>query len=134
LPIRTRFTQDRRSLSRLIVPTKCSFTCEGRSWEAVVVNLSMGGAYLSSRFLPPKGALVEVTFQSRHLRQPLTLHARVIRGRWSTSDRGELSRFGVQFTRMAPELVALLRALVPDWQASDRFAVADPRPGGRSDS
>ena len=128
LSIPNRVTQDRRSLSRVTALMQCTFTYDGVSREAVVVNLSMGGAFLSSHFLPPKGGKLEVTFQSRHLKQPLTLEARVVRGGWGTSERGEISRFGIQFIRLAPELIAILRALIPDWQASNSPAAPGPRP------
>ena len=133
MSIPNRVTQDRRSLSRMTALMQCTFTYDGVSREAVVVNLSMGGAFLSSKFLPPKGGCVEVTLQSRHLKQPLTLQARVVRGGWGTSERGELSRFGIQFTRLAPELIVLLRALVPDWQTANSPAATGPRPFKRSD-
>jgi hypothetical protein len=127
LSIPNRVTQDRRSLSRMTALMQCTFTYDGVSREAVVVNLSMGGAFLSSRFLPPKGGKIEVTLQSRHLKQPLTLEARVVRGDWGASERGEISRFGVQFIRLAPELIAILRTLVPGWQASYSSAARGPR-------
>jgi hypothetical protein len=133
LSMPNRVTQDRRSLSRMTALMQCTFTYDGVSHEAVVVNLSMGGAFLSSRFLPPKGASVEVTLQSRHLKHTLTLEARVVRGGWGTSERGELGRFGIQFIRLAPELIVVLRALVPDWQASNSSAATGPSRGGRLD-
>jgi hypothetical protein len=112
VPIRCRVTQDQRGLSRITALLPCEFTFEGATHKGVIVDLSLNGAFISSELLPPPKSVITVLLQSRHLKQPVTLHAHVVRGGWGTAEHGKLGRFGIRFDRAAPELIGLLNALI----------------------
>jgi hypothetical protein len=110
--IRSRATQDRRGISRLIARLDCEFIYEGVGHKAVLVDLSLRGAFLSSKYLPPKGGHVTVTLQPPHVKKTLTLDGKVIRGGWGMSEHGELSRFGIQFSHSPSDLIELIGKLI----------------------
>ncbi len=93
-----RMAQDRRKLSRVIVRQNCSFNYEGATYEAVMVDLSLKGAFLSAAFLPPNGATIRITLDPPGGQKPLVLDGRVVRGTWVMSDHGRRGRFGIVFT------------------------------------
>jgi hypothetical protein len=111
MSIRSRVTQDRRRLSRFPVIADCRFTYEGKTYPAVILDLSMNGGFLSARFLPPKGVSLILSIKSSEIKEPVTLYARVARVGWCTSDHGTLSRFGVNFQHPSTEIITLLRTL-----------------------
>ena len=110
--IRSRATQDRRGISRVIARLDCEFISEGVCYKAVVVDLSLRGALLSSKYLPPKGIHVTVTMQPPHVKKTLTLEGKVIRGGWGMSEHGELGRFGIQFSHSSLDLIELISKLI----------------------
>lgn len=112
MTIRSRVTQDRRLLSRIPALLPCEFTYDKVTRQAVIVDLSLNGAFLSSKSLPPKDAPVTISLCSTHLKKPLLLNGRIARRGWGTSEEGDVGRFGVRFDRVSPELISLLRALV----------------------
>jgi hypothetical protein len=112
--VRSRVTQDRRRLSRLIALLSCKFTYKQVTHNATLVDLSIKGAFLSSIFLPPIGGPIRVFLQSRQLKKPLALDGIVVRGGWGTSERGKISRFGVRFNSSPLELISLLHTLIPN--------------------
>jgi hypothetical protein len=112
LTVRSRVTQDRRLLSRIPALLPCEITYDKVTRQAVIVDLSLNGAYISSKSLPPKDAPVTVSLFSTHLKRPLLLDGRIARRGWGTSEEGNVGRFGVRFDRVSPELISLLRALI----------------------
>lgn len=90
----SRVTKDRRNISRIATRFSCHFTYEGVSREAVVIDLSLKGALLSSKFMPPLGASVTLTMKLPSSKEPLKLEGKVIRGGWGMSDHGALGKFG----------------------------------------
>ncbi len=99
-------------LSRIPALLPCEFTYDKVTRQAVIVDLSLNGAFLSSKSLPPKDAPVTVSIFSTHLRKPLLLDGKIARRGWGTSEEGDIGRFGVRFDRVSPELISLLRALI----------------------
>jgi hypothetical protein len=112
LTIRSRVTQDRRFLSRIPALLPCEVTYDKVTRQAVVVDLSLNGAFISSKSLPPKDASVTISLFSTHLKKPLLLDGKIARRGWGTSEECKVGRFGVMFDRTSPELISLLRALI----------------------
>jgi hypothetical protein len=108
MAIRSRATQDRRNISRMIIRLDCQFTHEGVTHKAVMVDLSLKGAFFSATFLPPKDSLITVTLNSPVAKKPLVLDGTVIRGTWAMSDHGRRSRFGINFRYAPADLIALI--------------------------
>jgi hypothetical protein len=111
--IRSRATQDRRKISRMIVRLDCEFTHEGVTHKAVMVDLSLKGAFFSATFMPPQNSTVTVTLNSPVTRKPLVFDGKVIRGTWAMSDHGKRGRFGINFTYAPAGLIALMSAVKP---------------------
>jgi hypothetical protein len=108
MDIRNHATQDRRNLSRVIVLVDCQFTHEGVTHKAIMVDLSLKGAYFSADFLPPKGSIITVTLNSPVTQKKLVFDGTVLRGTWAMSDHGKLGRFGIRFSYAPVDLIALL--------------------------
>ena len=106
-----RVVQDRRRFSRLSALLDCEFTFKELTHKAVIVDLSLNGALLSSKFLPPKGTTVKILLPSPQLKETLALDGTVVRGGWGMSDHGEKSRFSVQFDSLTPDLIKILNSL-----------------------
>jgi hypothetical protein len=111
IAIKSRVAQDRRMLSRVPARLNCRFTYEGVSREAVIIDLSLNGAYLASKFLPPTDSCVIITLKTPPSKNALTLEGKVIRGGSTISDHGSLSRFGIRFSHQSLELIGLLNSL-----------------------
>jgi hypothetical protein len=103
--------QDRRRFSRIIALMDCEFTFKELTHKAVVVDLSLNGALLSSKFLPPNGSSIKLLLKSPQSNKTFTLGGTVLRGGWGTSEHGEVSRFAVQIDSLAPDLVKVLNSL-----------------------
>ena len=109
MAIRSITMQDRRNISRVIVRLDCQFVHDGTTYDAVVVDLSLKGAFLSSTFLPPNNSIITVTLISPVTQKTLIFDATVLRGTWAMSDHGKRSRFGIRFTYAPVDLIALMR-------------------------
>jgi hypothetical protein len=105
-----RAVQDRR-ISRISTQFTCHFTYEGVSREAVVLNISLTGALLSSKFMPPIGADVGLTLKPTASKETLKAEGKVIRGGWGISDHGVVGKFGVRFSRTPPQLLTVVTKL-----------------------
>ncbi len=112
MPERSRVAKDRRELSRLVALLGCEFVFGQSTYAATVVNLSIKGALLSAKVLPPEGSPVQVRLRFPKLKSPLVLDATVVRGGWGMSDIGKVGRFGVQFTSSPLDLTTLFRSLL----------------------
>ncbi len=109
--ISSRVTQDRRANSRVMVRLDCQCTFNGVNYPAVIVDLSLKGAFLSAKFLPPVGSAVTVTLQTPHLRRDLTVEGSVARGTRVMTEHGEQGRFGIRFNNTPLDLVVLINKL-----------------------
>lgn len=89
----------------------CHFTVGRTRYNAVVINLSMKGAFLSSPFLPPNGTSLTVEIQHASAKKALVFDGTVIRGTWVNSDHGRLGRFGITFGNAPIGLLALISQL-----------------------
>lgn len=111
MTIRSRAAQDRRNISRVIVRLDCQFTHEEVTHKAVMVDLSLKGAFFSSTFLPPNNSDITIKVMSPVTNKPLVFDGKVIRGTWVMSDHGKRGRFGISY-RFAPAgIIALLNSL-----------------------
>jgi len=121
MAIRSLVAQDRRRLSRISTRLACRCALSGISRDAVILNLSLNGAYISASFRPPIGSTVTLTLETPVLKNALVLESRVIRVDQVTSQLGVLNRFGVQFNRNRLDLVTLI----------NKLALEQPQPGFR---
>jgi len=104
-------SQERRTVSRFIVLLDCRFTYSGTNYSAVIVDVSLRGALLSSKFSPPLGSDIIVTLQPHILERELKLSGRVVRGNWGESTLGKFERFGIRFENTPLDLVRLITKL-----------------------
>jgi hypothetical protein len=98
---------DFRKFLRTHTDLACQFAFEEITHKAVITNLSLEGACLSSNFLPPIGSTVTVSLQSPHSEIALSLQARVIHDGGSKSSQAKPHRFGVRFRGIHPEIARL---------------------------
>jgi hypothetical protein len=108
MTINSRAMQDRRKASRVIARLDCSFTLEGNRHEAVIVDLSMKGALLSSKFLPTAGSTITIELSPPAVKKMLCIDCTVLRGTWVMADQGKRSRFSIRLEGVGPELLLLV--------------------------
>jgi hypothetical protein len=108
MTIKSRVTQDRRNTSRVMARLDCSFTLKGTRYEAVIVDLSMKGAFLSSPFLPSTGSIITIELGPPAVKEPLSFECTVLRGTWVMADHGKRGRFSIRFGSSNPELMLLI--------------------------
>ena len=111
MAVTSRVLQDRRNISRISTRFNCRFDYEGVVRDAVVLNLSLKGALLSSRVMPPIDADVTMIMKPPGCKETLKLNGKVIRGGWGVSDHGAIGRFGVRFTTSSADLLTLISKL-----------------------
>ncbi len=97
--------------SRVIALLKCQFTFEETTHEAVIVDISLKGALISSKFLPPQQGHITITLQTPRLKKALILPGEVIRGDWTMSEHGRVGRFAIRFSHMPLDLIGLINKL-----------------------
>lgn len=108
MAINSRITQDRRKISRIPVRINCHFTHAGVSHEALMTNISLSGAFFSSKYLPQVGATVALGLKLPDSKKDLEIQCTVIRGNWGMSDHGKLARFGVRFSHTPLDLLTFI--------------------------
>ncbi len=111
LAIKSRVVQDSRKISRVATRMDCQLTQGGNTFDAVIINLSLGGAFISSKNLLPTGSSVTLTLKSPELKNDLKLEGTVLRGDWVMSDHGKLGRFGIRFSHTSLDLIKLISSL-----------------------
>jgi hypothetical protein len=109
--IKSRVAKDVRSISRIAARLNCQLMHEGNKFEAVVLDISLNGAFLSSTHLPPTGSTVAIALKPPTSNHDLTLEGKVIRGTWAMSDHGKLGRFGIRFSHNSLDLIKLIGSL-----------------------
>jgi len=111
MTIRSRVEQDRRKTSRVMARLTCHFTLDGVSHEAVIIDMSLKGAYLSSKILPPNNTTITVFVNPPAVKKETKFTGTVIRGAWAMSEHGKLGRFGVRFGATPLDLIGLISTL-----------------------
>jgi hypothetical protein len=111
MTIQSRVSQDRRNTSRVMARLDCRFTFEGVSQKAVIVNLSLKGAFLSAKSLPPNGSTITVALNPPAAKKEIIFSGTVTRGTWAASEQGKISRFGIRFGTLPLDLIALINTL-----------------------
>jgi hypothetical protein len=98
--------------SRMLARLDCQYSCDATNQQAVILDLSLRGAFLASKDLPPNDSKITITVTTPHLKKPLTLAGEVVRGGMVISDHGRLNRFGVKFSDPPANLIDLIRKMI----------------------
>jgi len=128
--VQNRVLQDRRRLSRISVQMECRFTSDEKEYGALMLDLSQGGALLSSTFLPTQLGIIEeerhskkgeefpdqqsrisITLDAVGLKGPMTLLGTIKRSSIGMSEYGKVAQFGVEFEHTPLELLRLISRL-----------------------
>jgi len=128
--VQNRVLQDRRRLSRISVQMECRFKSEDNEYGALMLDLSQGGALLSSTLLPPQGSFdvqerppdnddsipseesrISITLEAGNLKAPMTLSGTIRRSSIGMSEYGKVAQFGVEFENTPLELLRLISRL-----------------------
>ena len=112
MAIKNRVMQDMRNNSRVMACLNSQFTFEGLDYPAVILDLSQKGALITSTFLPPKDAVIEMLIRSPELQEPVILDAVVLRKSRIITDHGPKARFAVRFNQTPLILINLLTKLL----------------------
>jgi hypothetical protein len=104
--VRSRFVQDRRTVSRVITRLNC--TWGGASREALIPDTSLQGAQLSSKQMPAIGDAVSITLIIPVSKDILNLEGKVLRGVRGHLDQGPACKFSVRFNNPPLRLLTLL--------------------------
>jgi PilZ domain len=110
--VKVRVVQDRRVVSRVVTQMECNCIIEGESHQAKVINLSLKGASLSSKFRPPKDSDVKLALKTSLVKKTLTMEGKIVRVSNAMSEQGYKYRFGVRFNYSPLELVELINKLI----------------------
>ncbi|MBN2241691.1 MAG: PilZ domain-containing protein [Acidobacteria bacterium] len=89
----------------------CSFTCRDADHHAVMVNLSLKGALLSSRIEAPKGEIIDLHIPSEFTGGMIILKGMVVRSTKTLTDHGPRYKTVVHFNGTPPDLRILLAKL-----------------------
>ena len=136
--VQNRVLQDRRRLSRISVQMECRFKSDNdKEYGALMLDLSQGGALISSTLLPPNESLSEdledisfhenfqsekenfpteesrisITLEAGNLKRPMTLQGKIRRSSIGMSEYGKVAQFGVEFENTPLELLRLISIL-----------------------
>ena len=133
--IQNRVLQDRRRLSRISVQMECRFKSDDKEYGALMLDLSQGGALLSSTLLPPEEdfeeenlsvqrkppakeekfpseeSRISITLESGGLKSPMTLSGTIRRSSVGMSEYGRVAQFGVEFENTPLQLLRLISVL-----------------------
>jgi hypothetical protein len=116
--IRSRAMQDRRKISRITTYINCRFEFSGKEYDAVILELSLKGAYVSSVFQPPLGRRITIVINEADMAKPLVLNGKVLRSGTIISEHNRLERFSVTFDTASLDLTKLISKLA---SPSSRF-------------
>ena len=76
---RIRIVQDRRTVSRVVADLECKCNYMESGYDATVINLSLKGAFLASKWQPPKNSNVVLTFKTPLLKKAFDIEGKVLR-------------------------------------------------------
>jgi hypothetical protein len=108
MAVAKRVLQDRRNISRSITMMDCHFAHNGTNRAAVILNISLKGALLSSKFAPPAGETITLSFKMPALDQELYLEAKVLRDMNDVWELGSTRKFSVSFKNVNSQLLTLI--------------------------
>jgi hypothetical protein len=109
--VKCRMIQDRRKASRLAARLSCTCTWGGIGREAFILDLSLKGAQLSSRQMPPVGEAISITLLVPLSKDLINLEGKVTRGIWGQLDHGPVGKFSVRFHNTPLRLMSLVASL-----------------------
>ena len=115
--VRSRIFQDYRKQSRISVQIECQLKSDREEYEALMLDLSQGGAFLTStsplerKDIPTQESKVYITVATDHLRTPLTLKGTIKRSVNAMSEFGSVAKFGIEFDDPPLSLLRLISAL-----------------------
>ena len=115
--IKSRVFKDNRKLSRVVLNMECLLESDGRKYNALMVDLSQGGALLSTTLLlfediPETQSKVSVTLKEGDiLKAPLVLEGTIRRSSIGISEFGKEAKLGIEFKEPPLALLRLIRLL-----------------------
>lgn len=134
--VRSRVLQDNRKQSRISVQMECRFkTSDDKEYGALMLDLSQGGAFISStllntdenlapddsniqwknsrqkEILPSAESKISIILDGENVRTPLTLKGTIKRSIIGMSEYGKVAQFGVEFENTPLELLRLISML-----------------------
>jgi hypothetical protein len=104
-------TQDRRAHWRLQTFLSCKVRLGDDVYTGFVLEVSSNSAFISSRCVPQNGSPVSISLQLPDSANTLSLHGHVIRSVRGVSDHGDIGRFVLQFNRISPDSMLLIKKL-----------------------
>jgi hypothetical protein len=104
-------TQDRRAHWRVQTFLACKIRMGDAAYKGFVLEVSSSSAFVSSSCVPQKGTPVSVSLQLPNSSETLLLHGHVVRSVRGISDHGEIGRFVLQFNRISPDSMLLIKKL-----------------------
>ena len=141
--VQNRVLQDRRRLSRISVQMECRFISNDKEYGALILDLSQGGALISSALLSPNEDIpndenptvqeiisvsdgnipateskIYITLEASGLKAPLTLKGKIRRSSIGMSEYGKVAQFGIEFENTPLELLRLISLLSSRRKAS----------------
>jgi len=115
---KSRVLQDPRKHSRIFVQVECRFKSEEKDYEALMIDLSQGGALLSSTFQPSQETVptvenkVAITIDTGgKVKSPMTLNGTIKRSSIGASEFGKVVQLGIEFESTSLELLRLINVL-----------------------
>jgi hypothetical protein len=126
----SRILQDSRKLSRISVQVACRYISDEKEYESLMLDLSQGGALLSSVFLPHEEEFpvqdnkISITIEDENnLKAPLKLDGTIRRSNIGMSEFGKVVQFGIEFENTPLALLRFISALSkPRPKAQDTIA------------
>jgi hypothetical protein len=118
--IRSRAIQDKRKTSRITTYIDCRFEFSGKEYDAVILEISLKSAYLSSAYLPPLGRKITIVINVADMAKPLVLTGKVLRSGTIMSERNRLERFSVAFDSAPLDLIKLISKMASSSSPSSR--------------
>ncbi len=104
---------ERRAYSRLRAFIPCRVTTDEETHGGRLLEVSLGGAAVSSRYVPSKGESIQIVVEIGDPRKTVSLPGTVVRVTRYVSDyMGESCRFGVRFNGVTPESMMLIREVM----------------------
>lgn len=118
--IRSRAMQDQRKMSRITTYINCRFEFSGKEYDAVILEISLKSAYISSAFHPPLGRKITIVINAADMANPLVLTGKVLRSGTIMSERNRLERFSVAFDTAPLDLTKLISKMASSSSPSNR--------------
>ena len=104
-------TQDRRAHWRVQTFLSCKIRLGDAVYEGFVLEVSSNGAFISSRCFPQKGSPISISLQLPDSGNTISLNGHVVRCVRGISDHGDIGRFALQFNRISPDSMRLIKSL-----------------------